>query len=203
MSRYTGSVNRKSRRLGFSILENNKEFLKGKKREYPPGQHGQAKKKISGYGQQLAEKQKLAFMYGINDRQFQRLFRIAKKMKGSTSLNLLIVLESRLDNITYRMGFAPTRRASRQLVTHGHIRVNGKKCDIASMMVKVGDEVSVKEKSQKLPVVTANLEAATLAFVKVDPSTFSGSYLRFPERQELNQDVNETNVVEWYSRIVK
>ncbi len=203
MSRYTGSINRKSRRLHFSILENNKEFLKGKKREYAPGQHGMANKKLSGYGQQQAEKQKLAYMYGLNNRQFQRIFKVAKKMQGSTSLNLLIVLESRLDNLVYRMNFAPTRRAARQLVNHGHILVNGKKCDIPSIIIKVGDTITIKEKSRTLPIVKASFENATLSFVNVDKSTFSGKYVRFPERQELNQDINETYVVEWFSRIVK
>ena len=203
MSRYTGSINRKSRRLHFSILENNKEFLKGKKREYAPGQHGMANKKLSGYGQQQAEKQKLAYMYGLNNRQFQRIFKVAKKMQGSTSLNLLIVLESRLDNLVYRMNFAPTRRAARQLVNHGHILVNGKKCDIPSIIIKVGDTITIKEKSKTLPIVKASFENATLSFVNVDKSTFSGKYVRFPERQELNQDINETYVVEWFSRIVK
>lgn len=196
MSRYTGSINRKSRRLHFSILENNKEFLKGKKREYAPGQHGMANKKLSGYGQQQVEKQKLAYMYGLNNRQFQRIFKVAKKMQGSTSLNLLIVLESRLDNLVYRMNFAPTRRAARQLVNHGHILVNGKKCDIPSIIIKVGDTITIKEKSRTLPIVKASFENATLSFVNVDKSTFSGKYVRFPERQELNQDINETYVVE-------
>ncbi len=204
MSRYTGSINRKSRRLHFSIKENNKEFLKGKKREYIPGQHGPTShNKLSGYGQQLVEKQKLAFMYGLNDRQFQRLFKIAKKMQGSTSLNLLIALESRLDNLVYRMNFAPTRRAARQLVNHKHILVNGKKCDIPSMLIKVGDEISVKEKSHKLPLVKANLDNDTVKFVKVDKNKFSGKFTRFPERHELSQEINETYVVEWFSRIVK
>ena len=203
MSRYTGSINRKSRRLHFSILENNKEFLKGKKREYAPGQHGMANKKLSGYGQQQVEKQKLAYMYGLNNRQFQRIFRVAKQMQGSTSLNLLIVLESRLDNLVYRMNFAPTRRAARQLVNHGHILVNGKKCDIPSVIINVGDTITIKEKSRNLPVVKANMENQTLKFVNVDTASFSGKYVRFPERQELNPDINETYVVEWFSRIVK
>lgn len=203
MSRYTGSINRKSRRLHFSILENNKEFLKGKKREYAPGQHGMANKKLSGYGQQQVEKQKLAYMYGINNRQFQRIFRIAKQMQGSTSLNLLIVLESRLDNLVYRMNFAPTRRAARQLVNHGHVLVNGKKCDIPSVIINVGDAITIKEKSRNLPIVKANMENQTLKFVNVDTASFSGKYVRFPERQELNPDINETYVVEWFSRIVK
>ena len=202
MSRYTGSIHSKSRRLHFSLLENNKEFLKGKKREYAPEQNAAANKKLSGYGQQLTKKQKLALMYGINDRQFRRLFRIASQMKGATTLNLLIVLESRLDNLVYRMGFAPTRRAARQLVTHGHVLVNGQKCDIPSLIVNVGDEISIKEKSQKLPVVKAN-ESEPLKFVTVDKAKLSGKYTRFPERSELNQEVNETNVVEWFSRIVK
>ncbi len=202
MSRYTGSINRKSRRLHFSILENNKEFLKGKKREYAPGQHGMANKKLSGYGQQQVEKQKLAYMYGLNNRQFQRIFRIAKQMQGSTSLNLLIVLESRLDNLVYRMNFAPTRRAARQLVNHGHVLVNGKKCDIPSVIINVGDTITIKEKSRNLPIVKANMENQTLKFVNVDTASFSGKYVRFPERQELNPDINETYVVEWFSRIV-
>ncbi|MDR0825722.1 MAG: 30S ribosomal protein S4 [Mycoplasmataceae bacterium] len=201
MSRYTGSVNRKSRRLGFSILENNKEFSKGKKRTYAPGQHGQANKKLSGYGEQLQEKQKLAFMYGLNDRQFRRLFTMAKKMKGSNALNLLIILESRLDNLVYRMGFAPTRRASRQLVTHGHILVDGKKLDIASAIIPLKSKISVKEKSHKL--FARDEKAVTLGFVKVDPTTFTGEYTRYPERNELNQDINETYVVEWFNRLVK
>lgn len=203
MSRYTGSINRKSRRLHFSILENNKEFLKGKKREYAPGQHGVSNNKLSGYGQQQAEKQKLAYMYGLNNRQFQRIFKVAKKMKGSTSLNLLITLESRLDNLVYRMNFAPTRRAARQLVNHGHVLVNNKKCDIPSIIIQVGDTITIKEKSRTLPIVKASIENATLGFVKVDKTIFSGKYVRFPERQELNPDINETYVVEWFSRIVK
>lgn len=197
MSRYTGSINRKSRRLKFSLLENNKEFLKGRKREYVPGQHGPtARIKLSGYGQQLAEKQKLALLYGMNNRQFARIFRLAKKMKGSTSLNLLILLESRLDSLVYRMGFANTRRAARQLVNHGHILVDGKKVDIPSSIINVGQEISVKEKSRKLPVVTAGLELEPLKFVSVSKNEFKGKYIRFPERQELNQDINETYVVE-------
>lgn len=204
MSRYTGSINRKSRRLKFSILENNKEFLKGKKREYVPGQHGPTSRvKLSNYGQQLAEKQKLALLYGMNNRQFARVFRLAKKMKGSNSLNLLILLESRLDSLVYRMGFAPTRRAARQLVNHGHVLVDGKKVDIPSYIVSVNSEISIKEKSRNLPVVRAAMENETVKFVNVSKNEFKGKYIRFPERQELNQEINETYVIEWFSRIVK
>ena len=203
MSRYTGSVNRKSRRLGFSILANNKEFLKGKKREYAPGQHGANNRKLSGYGQQLAEKQILALMYGLNNRQFERYFKLAKLMKGATSMNLLIVLESRLDNLVYRMGFASTRRAARQLVNHGHVLVNGKKVDIPSYVCEVNDVISIKEKSRKLPIVLANLNNETLKFVQTNKGEFSSKYVRFPERSELSPDIKDTYVVEWFSRIVK
>lgn len=201
MSRYTGSINRKSRRYGISLLENNKEFSKGKKRTYAPGQHVKKTRKLSGYGEQLQEKQKMQFMYGMNDRQFRRLFTIAQGMKGSTSLNLLIVLESRLDNLVYRMGFAPTRRAARQLVNHGHVLLNNKKCDIPSCIVNINDEISIKEKSRKLLIVEAgSQQAGTLPFVEVNKETKVGKYLRHPLREELNQDINETYVVEWFKR---
>ena len=196
MSRYTGSINRKSRRYGFSLLENNKEFSKGKKRTYAPGQHGANKRKLSGYGEQLQEKQKLQFMYGMNDRQFRRLFLIAKKMKGSNALNLMIVLESRIDNLVFRMGFAPTRRAARQLVNHGHVLLNGKKCSIPSTICKIGDKIAIKEKSKAMPLVKDTQMSKTLDFVKVDASNKTGEYVRFPAREELNQEVNETYVVE-------
>lgn len=202
MSRYTGSINRKSRRLGFSLLENNKEFSKGKKRTYAPGQHGANKRKLSGYAEQLQEKQKLQFMYGMNDRQFRRLFKIAKGMKGSNSLNLLIVLESRLDNLVFRMGFAPTRRAARQLVNHGHVLLNGKKCSIPSTIVTLGSKIAIKEKSKAMPLVKDTEMVKPLEFVKVDAANKTGEYIRFPQREELNQDINETYVVEWYNRLV-
>ncbi|XQP55519.1 MAG: 30S ribosomal protein S4 [Mycoplasmoidaceae bacterium] len=202
MSRYTGSINRKSRRYGFSLLENNKEFSKGKKRTYAPGAHGANKRKLSGYAEQLQEKQKLQFMYGMNDRQFRRLFVVAKKMKGSNAMNLLIVLESRIDNLVFRMGFAPTRRAARQLVTHGHVLLNGKKCSIPSTICKIGDKISIKEKSQALPVVKDTVLAKPLEFVKVEGTGKTGEYVRYPQREELNPEINETYVVEWYNRLV-
>lgn len=204
MARYTGSINRISRRLGFSILENNKEFSKGKKRNYAPGQHGQARKKLSGYGEQLKEKQKLAYMYGVKDRQFRRIFTTAKKMEGSNALNLLILLESRLDNLVYRLGFAPTRRSARQLVTHGHILVNNKKNDIASYTVHVGDMISVKESSRNLNLVKKEGKPALPGFVEIDKKNeLSGKYIRLPKRDELNREINETYVVEWFNRLVK
>lgn len=193
--RYTGSRFRKSRRLGFSVLESNKEFEKGKKRRYAPGQHGKVNRKPSGYKEQLIEKQKIANLYGVTDKQLRRFFVLAKKMEGSNALNLLILLESRLDNIVYRLGMAATRRAARQLVSHGHITVNNKKNDIPSYIVKLNEVVAFKRSSEDTfgsKVTTKD----TLPFVKFDPQTISGSLIRFPERSELNQEINETYVVE-------
>lgn len=201
MSRYLGSITKKSRRYGFSLLENDNEFAGGKKRRYAPGQHGNKRIKLSGYGEQLQEKQKMMYLYGLNDRQFRRTFVIAKHMKGALTLNLFIVLESRLDNLVYRMGFAPTRRAARQLVNHGHVLLNGKRADIPSIICKLGDEISIKEKSIKLPIVEEGAKNPTFKFVDVDLKTKKGKYTRFPEREELPAEINESYVVEWYNRL--
>ena len=142
MARYTGPVWKKSRRLSFSVLETGEEL---KKRQYAPGQHGPTKRvKLSGYGTQLREKQRVRNMYGVNERQFYNTFAKAQKMEGMAGYNFLVLLESRLDNVVYRMGFAPTRKAARQLVNHGHIELNGKKCDIPSAQVKPGSVVSIR-----------------------------------------------------------
>lgn len=202
MSRYLGSIYKKSRRLKFSLLENNKEFEKNKKRTYAPGQHGEKNKKLSGYGEQLQEKQKMMYMYGLNDRQFRRLFKIAQSLKGPLNHNLFIVLESRLDNIVYRMGFAPTRRSARQLVNHGHVMVNGKKVNIPSIIINLNDQVEIVEKSKKLPIVLSGENNGTYGFVSVDKNKKIGTYIRYPEREELPLDINETYVVEWYKRLV-
>ena len=193
MSRYTGSIYKKSRRLGFSLLENDKEFSKGKKRTTPPGQHGTRRRKISGYGEQLQEKQKLMFLYGLNDRQFRRLFQIARKRGGVLTLDLLQVLESRLDSLVFRMGLAPTRRAARQLVNHGHILVDGKKCDIPSRIIELNSIITVKDKSKKLISTEAMLIAK---FVEVDKDKLIGKFNRYPERKELPENINESYVVE-------
>ena len=199
MSRYTGSVYKKSRRLGFSILENNKEFSKGKKRTYAPGQHGNKRVKLSGYGEQLQEKQKLMFMYGLTDKQFRILFKIARKRGGVLTLDLLQTLESRLDSLVFRMGFANTRKAARQLVTHGHILVNGKKVDIPSAIIPLNSEITLKNKMAK----TVNVDEMVVAnFVKVDRSKLSGVFTRYPEREELPENINESYVVEWFKRLV-
>ena len=153
MSRYTGSTYRKSRRLGFSILENGKELAK---RPYAPGQHGnERRRKLSDYGTQLQEKQKVRFMYGINEKQFRKIFDDAGKLKGVHGENLLRLLESRLDNLVYRLGFASTRKGARQLVNHGHITVNGIKVNIPSYRCKPGDVIAIKEQSKTHPAVLA------------------------------------------------
>ena len=200
MSRYTGPVWKKSRRLGFSTLESGKEL---NKRAYAPGQHGQKRKKQTEYGLQLAEKQKVRHMYGVTEKQFRNTYFKANKMEGVTGTNFLVMLESRLDNMVYRMGFATTRRQARQLVNHGHILLNGKKTDIPSCQVKVGDVVTVKEKSQNLKIIKEALEAVvhTPGFVQVDADKRTGTYLRHPERSELNQNINEALIVEYYNRL--
>lgn len=200
MSRMTGPVWKVSRRLGFSILETGEEL---QKRQYAPGQHGPTKRvKLTNYGLQLREKQRIRNMYGINERQFYNTFVKASKMKGVKGDNFLFMLESRLDNIVYRMGIARTRRAARQLVNHGHILVNGKKVDIPSAQVKVGSVIEIKEKSKNMKAITESLEATlhTPAFVNFDKNAKKGTYLRLPERSELNAEINELLVVEFYNR---
>ncbi len=198
--RYTGSSWKQSRRLGFSTLETGKELAK---RPYGPGQHGNdRKKKLSEYGKQLTEKQKLRQMYGVNERQFRRLFMIALKSKEVTGVAFMKLLESRLDNLVFRMGFARTRRGARQLVNHGHVLVNGKKLDIPSALISVGDEISIKESSKSLKVIKESLEslATKCAWVEVNEEKLSGKFIREPERKELPQDIQESQIVEFYNR---
>ena len=205
MARYTGPNNKQSRRVGFSILENGVEFAKGKKRTYGPGQHGaDRKKKPSNYAIQLTEKQKLRFTYGVSEKQFANLFKVAKAKKGVvTGTAFMQLLESRLDNLVYRIGFARTRRAARQLVNHGHILVNGKKVDIPSYACKAGDVITLKETSKNLKVVVESLEKTTkrVDFVSYDENKKEVTFLRRPERSELNADINESLIVEYYSRV--
>ena len=158
---------------------------------------------MTEYGLQLAEKQKVRHMYGLNEKQFHNTYNKATKMEGVQGANFLFLLESRLDNVVYRMGFATTRRQARQLVNHGHILLNGKKNNIPSTIVKPGDTVSVKEKSLQLDVIKNALEAqtATLGFVEVDADKRTGKYVRLPERSELNQEINEQLIVEYYNRL--
>ena len=203
MARYTGPNNKQSRRVGFSVLESGVEFAKGKKRSYGPGQHGaDRKRKPSNYSVQLTEKQKVRFMYQISEKQFKKLVDESGKMKGVHGENLLFLLESRLDNLVYRIGYGRTRRAARQLVTHGHITVNGKKVDIPSYICKPGDAICVKEGSKNLKVIKESLESLALvvAYVEVDKEKLEGKYIRLPERNELPKDIVESNIVEFYNR---
>ena len=200
MSRYTGPQWKKSRRLGFSTLENGKELAK---RPFAPGQHGQKRKKQTEYGLQLAEKQKVRHMYGVNEKQFHNTFKRAGKMEGVTGYNFFCLLESRLDNVVYRLGYASTRRQARQLVNHGHILLIGVKTDIASCQVKIGDVIAVKEKSRSLEIIKTSLAsvAHVPGFVEVDAEKMEGKLIRLPERSELNQEINESLIVEYYNRL--
>ena len=201
MSRYTGPAWKVSRRLGFSTLETGKELAK---RPYGPGQHGENKrKKNSEYGKQLIEKQILRMMYGVSERQFQRLFKIAKADKNAvTGTKFMQILESRLDNLVYRFGFAKTRRAARQLVNHGHITVNGAKVDIPSYICSVGDVITLKESSKELKVVKEALESLLIVapYLELDKEKMVGKFTRIPERNELNKEITESQIVEFYNR---
>ena len=201
MARYTGPNNKQARRVSFSILENGKDIAK---RPYGPGQHGKDKKrKPSNYAIQLNEKQKVRFMYGISEKQFKKLVNDSAKMKGVHGENLLILLESRLDNLVYRAGFATTRRASRQLVNHGHITVNGKKVDIPSYRVKPSDVIAIKENSADHKGIEIALQNKVRRpeFISYDEGKRVATYVRYPERSELNADINESLIVEFYSRV--
>ena len=202
MSRNTGSVWKKSRRLGFSVLETGEELTR---RNTIPGQHGSARRpKLTNYGIQLQEKQRIRHTYQLSEKQFYNTYLKASKKAGSAGENFLVMLESRLDNIVYRMGFARTRRASRQLVNHGHVLVDGKKVDIPSYQVKPGQVIEIRERAKNLSVINEALEAATATvdFVEVNKDAKKGTYVRYPERKELftAQEINELLVVEFYNR---
>ena len=202
MSRNTGSTWKKSRRLGFSVLGTGEELAR---RNYAPGQHGNGRRaKLTNYGIQLQEKQRIRHTYQLSEKQFYNTYVKASRRPGVVGENFLVMLESRLDNLVYRMGFATTRRVARQLVNHGHILVNGKKVDIPSYQVKPGTVIEVKETSKNLKVINEALEAslATVAFVEVDKDAKKGTYVRVPERNELftAQEINELLVVEFYNR---
>ena len=200
MARYTGPSYKKSRKVGFSTLETGKDLVR---RPYRPGQHGADRRsKSSDYGTQLNEKQKVKFMYGLNERQFHKTFVEAGKMAGIHGENFLKLLESRLDNLVYRMGFANTRRGARQLVNHGHIAVDGKKVDIPSYRVKVGSTISLKDNTKEHKSVNEALQNVTtrVEYLDFDKNTLSAKYVRYPERNELNADINEALIVEFYNR---
>src|SRR5690554_4236520 len=200
MSRYTGPSWKLSRRLGISLTGTGKEL---EKRPYAPGQHGaNQRKKLSEYGLQLQEKQKLRFMYGVNERQFKTMFIKAGKMPGKHGENFMILLETRLDNVAYRLGLARTRRAARQLVNHGHLLVDGKRVDIPSYSVKPGQVIALREKSKNLAVVNEAIEVNNFVpeYLTFDAEKKEGTFVRYPERSELSSEINEALIVEFYSR---
>jgi small subunit ribosomal protein S4 len=200
MARYTGSTWKVSRRLGISLSGTGKELSK---RPYAPGQHGPTqRKKISEYGLQLQEKQKLRHMYGVNERQFRNLFDKAGKLGGIHGENFMILLESRLDNVVYRLGLARTRRQARQIVNHGHILVDGGRVDIPSFQVKTGQTITLREKSRNLDIVKEAIEVSNFVpdYLTFDADKLEGTFTRLPERSELPAEINEALIVEFYSR---
>jgi small subunit ribosomal protein S4 len=199
MSRYTGPSWKISRRLGYSISETGIEL---KKRPYAPGQHGQRRAKISDYGTQLHEKQKVRFTYGVSEKQFRKTFEEANLREGKHGENFLKLLESRLDNVVYRLGLAKTRAQARQLVNHGHFLVDGKKVDIPSYRLVPGQKIALRETSKGLKVVQEALEGqyASVDFVSFDKATGVGTFVRYPERKEILTEINEQLIVEFYNR---
>ncbi|GHT79863.1 30S ribosomal protein S4 [Bacteroidia bacterium] len=202
MARYRGPKTKIARKFGSPIYGANKT---SDKHNYPPGQHGLAKKrkKVSEYGVQLNEKQKLKYTYGLLERQFRNLFEKASRMKGRKGDNLLQLLESRLDNVVFRLGIAPTRAAARQLVGHRHIVVDGKVCNIPSTIVNPGDVVGVREKSKSLEVVQEHCgtsRSSRYGWMEWDSASLSGKFLNRPERADIPEPVNEQLIVELYSK---
>ncbi len=199
MSRFTGSSWKVSRRLNYSISETGKELVK---RKYAPGQHGLKRSKATEYAAQLKEKQKVRFTYGVSEKQFVKTFELASKMSGKTGENFLKLLECRLDNLVYRLGFASTRPQARQLVNHGHIVVDGKKVDIPSYRVKPGQTIALKENSKNLLIVKNALENrhGRADYLEFDEDKQVGKLVRVPERNEFLPEINEQQIVEFYNR---
>ncbi|NJK90457.1 MAG: 30S ribosomal protein S4 [Blastochloris sp.] len=201
MARYTGPRSKISRRFGMDIFGGSKAL---ERRNYPPGVHGQKRRKTSEYGVAMAEKQKLKLTYGVLEAQFRRYFEMAAQKRGVTGDILLQLLETRLDNVIYRLGFAKTRRLARQFVTHGHARVNGVKAAIPSFICKPGDVIEIRNNPKSKQIVTASIEASQLRTVPdwmtVDKDNMKGSIVREPTREEIGVNINERLVVELYSR---
>ncbi len=201
MARYTGPKTKIARKFGEPIFGEDKIFAK---RNYPPGQHGQnRRKKTSEYGTQLREKQKAKYTYGVLERQFRNLFEKAARTKGITGEVLLQLLESRLDNVVYRLGLAPSRPAARQLVLHKHINVNGKNVNVPSYRVMPGDVVTVREKSKSLEVITdcvAGFNHSKYPWIEWDQSIMGGKYLHMPQREDIPETIKEQLIVELYSK---
>ena len=200
MARYTGPSTKIARKFGEPIFGADRDF---EKRNYPPGQQGLASKrnKKSEYGTQLKEKQKVKYTYGLLEKQFRNLYEKASRMKGQKGENLIILLESRLDNLVYRMGIAPTRAAARQLVNHAHITLNGVVCNIPSAHVKPGDVVAVRERSKSLEVITNSVASASkYSWIDFDAKSLTGKYINTPVRTEIPETINEQLIVELYSK---
>lgn len=199
MSRYTGPVYKVARRLGYSITETGKEL---KRRPFAPGQHGQRKAKLTEYALQLREKQKVRFNYGLTEKQLKNTYLKATKQKGMTGENFLLLLETRLDNLVYRAGFAATKRQARQMVSHRHILVNGKVLNIPSYDVEVGQTISLAEKASKFAVVKENLESTLVVpnYLDFNKETGVATLTRMPNRDEFLTDIKEKLIVEFYSK---
>ena len=200
MARYTGPTTRIARKFGEPIFGPDKHF---EKRNTPPGQHGLAakRKKQKEYGTQPKEKQKVKYMYGLLERQFRNTYEKASRMKGQTGVNLLFLLESRLDNLVYRAGIAPTRAAARQLVLHRHITVDGEICNIPSAQVKPGQAFAVRERSKSLEVIQNSVASATkYSWIEFDTNTLAGKYLNVPSREDIPETINEQLIVDLYSK---
>ena len=200
MARYTGPSTKIARKFGEPIFGADKDF---EKRNYPPGQHGLAakRKKSKEYGTQLKEKQKVKYMYGVLERQFHNTYDKASRMPGQKGENLVLLLESRLDNVVYRLGIAPSRAAARQLVSHRHITLNGTVCNVPSAFVKAGDVVAVRERSKNLEVITASVASATkYSWLEFDAQTLSGKFLNMPLRADIPENINEQLIVDLYSK---
>ncbi len=202
MARYIGPTTRLSRRFGQPLFGATKAY---EKRSYPPGQHGpKLRRKLSEYAVGLNEKQKLRYIYGLLERQFRRTFEIAKRERGVTGERFLQLLETRLDSVVYLLGFAKSRAAARQLVNHGHVRVNGRKVDIASYTVRAGDEVEIKNTPSSRQIATRNLEESRArnvpGWLTLNAEAYKGVVNRLPAREEMEQGINEQLIVEFYSR---
>ena len=200
MARYTGPSTKIARKFGEPLFGSDKYF---EKRNFPPGQHGLAskRKKQKEYGTQLKEKQKVKYMYGVLERQFRNTYNKATRMAGQKGENLVLLLESRLDNVVYRLGIAPSRAAARQLVSHHHITLNGNVCSIPSAQVKPGDTVAVRERSKSLEVIQASVASvAKYSWLEFDQKTLVGKFLNLPTRAEIPETINEQLIVDLYSK---
>ncbi len=203
MARYRGPRGKVCRRLDAPVFESPK--FANPRKNYPPGEHGPTNRgRLSDYGLQMREKQKIKYMYGVLEKQFRNYFKKADHKKGITGHNLLQALESRLDNVVFRLGFAPTRRAARQLVSHGHIMVNGKNVNIPSFSVKPSDEIQVRDRSKRMELILNSIKKIKgdqiLPWLKIDKAKLVGTFEQVPERTQIPEDINEQLVVELYSK---